>query len=78
MTEHSVLDLLGEVCPVPLLRVREAVEHLSPGESVVVETDFPRAVRNISQWCMREGHGCQIDGLASGTWQVTVTRKRIE
>lgn len=74
MVTRQVLDLLGEVCPVPLLRTQEAVAQLAPGAELVVETDFARAVRNITQWCARNQYPYQVQSLRGGIWRVVITR----
>jgi len=68
------LDLTGEVCPVPLMRTQETMDQLPPGAELVIETDYARSVRNISQWCWRQGLGCEIRERRDGTWQVTVRK----
>lgn len=71
----TVLDVLGDVCPVPLMKSKAAVGQLPHGHELLVLTDFPRAVRNITTWCNREGHSYEIEELASGSWQIRI-RKR--
>jgi TusA-related sulfurtransferase len=70
----EVLDLLGEVCPSPLLRTQEVFQRLEPDTQLVVETDFARAVRNISHWCGREGLYCRIEDLPRGLWRILIQR----
>lgn len=68
------LDLLGEVCPVPLLRTRERVKAMPRGAVLHVETDFARAVRNITHWCNREGHKYQILEPEPGVWELVIRK----
>lgn len=68
------LDLLGEVCPVPLLRTQERVARLAPGEALRVQTDFARSVRNIIDWCNREGHTYTLREPAPGVWELEIRR----
>lgn len=69
-----VLDLFGEVCPSPLLRTQEVFRQLEPDTQLIVETDFARAVRNISHWCGREGLHCRIEDMPHGAWRVLIQR----
>ncbi|HEY3369163.1 MAG TPA: sulfurtransferase TusA family protein [Symbiobacteriaceae bacterium] len=69
-----VLDLVGEVCPSPLLRTQDIFTQLRAETQLVVETDFARAVRNISHWCGREGFHCRIEDLPRGTWRIIIQR----
>ena len=43
---HS-LNLIGYVCPVPLIQTKKRFLELSKGEKLVILTEHPRAVRNI-------------------------------
>lgn len=74
MNTH-VLDLVGEVCPTPLLKTQVAFEKLAVDTQLVVETDFARAVRNISHWCGREGLQCRIVQLPRGMWRILIQRE---
>ncbi|PKM80167.1 MAG: sulfurtransferase TusA family protein [Firmicutes bacterium HGW-Firmicutes-14] len=69
------LDLLGEVCPFSLLKTRQELEKIKPGEKLTVETDFNQSVRNILKWCDNQGYGLDIAEKGSGVWQITITKK---
>lgn len=73
MTRRS-LDLFGEVCPVPLWRTQEALAELPPQSELEVETDFARAVRNITQWCARQGYPYKISEQRDGTWRILIRK----
>ncbi|MFZ5827887.1 MAG: sulfurtransferase TusA family protein [Bacillota bacterium] len=70
--KRRLLCLVGEVCPVPLMRAEEALRELQPGEELVIETDYARAVRNLSHWSHRRGLSCEIEPLPHGLWRVTL------
>lgn len=72
---HVDLDLLGEVCPVPLMRTQQAVSQMASGARLTLETDFARAVRNISQWCSREAHLYEVTEMKPSVWRIEI-RKR--
>ncbi|MBO8168747.1 MAG: sulfurtransferase TusA family protein [Thermoanaerobacteraceae bacterium] len=76
MGKKYVLDVLGEVCPVPLFKTKEKVtRELSSGDTLLVETDFPRAVRNIIDWSEKHGHHVKVIEIDEACWQVQVTKK---
>ncbi|MFZ5815566.1 MAG: sulfurtransferase TusA family protein [Bacillota bacterium] len=70
----KLLSVLGEVCPVPLLRTQEALAAMDPGEVLVVETDFARSVRNIIDWCRARGMAYTVEECGSGIWRVTIRK----
>jgi TusA-related sulfurtransferase len=67
------LNVLGEICPVPLMRTQEAVAQLAPGDELVVEVDFVRSVRNIMQWCTRHHYSYKLDDLGP-LWRITICK----
>ncbi|HWI64137.1 MAG TPA: sulfurtransferase TusA family protein [Symbiobacteriaceae bacterium] len=75
MVSRPVLDLIGEVCPVPLMRTAEAVAALPSGSELLVETDYPRALTNITQWCFRHGYTYEILDYRRGVYRVIIQVK---
>lgn len=73
MIRHK-LDLMGEVCPSPLVRTRDVLAQLPTGETLVIECDYARSVRNISHWAFKEGLDCRVDALRGGAWRITITK----
>lgn len=69
------LSVVGEVCPVPLLRTQEALAGMGPGETLTVETDFARSVRNIIDWCRRQGLPYRLEEQGGGLWRVIIYQK---
>ncbi|MFB6297120.1 MAG: sulfurtransferase TusA family protein [Salinirussus sp.] len=53
------VDVTGEVCPRPALIVRDRLGDLAPGETLVVEGDYPPAEENLRRTCTR--HGFEVD-----------------
>lgn len=66
------LDLVDEVCPVPLLRVQEAVARAAPGDTVVVRLGHARSVRNVMEWAERQGIPFAVREERGGTWELTL------
>ena len=54
--EH--VDVRGEVCPRPALIVRRRLSELEPGETLVVEGDYPPAEGNLRRTC--DTHGFDV------------------
>ncbi len=55
------LDLKGEVCPVPVMKVRDKLKEMAPGEILEVICDCPPSKRNLQRFAEKEGH--EIIGL---------------
>ncbi|MFZ5640324.1 MAG: sulfurtransferase TusA family protein [Bacillota bacterium] len=72
---EKYLNLVGEFCPLPLVKTREAVEKMSAGDVLLVKTDLSQGVRNIIKWCDNQGHDFDLDEVENGLWQITITKK---
>jgi len=68
------LDMLGEICPHPLLIAQTKLETMAVGDSLVIESDFSRSVRNILAWADKNGHSYDVEEVDTGIWQVKITK----
>ena len=50
------LNVLGTLCPVPVLRAASRVRRMAPGELLEVLGDDPLMRLDLAAWCAREGH----------------------
>lgn len=68
------LDMLGEICPHPLLMAQAKLDKMAVGDCLVIESDFSRSVRNILAWADQNGHRFDVEEVAEGIWQVKVVK----
>lgn len=50
------LDLQRLLCPMPVIRVAQAVEELKPGERILARCTDPGVLQDIPAWCRVHGH----------------------
>jgi tRNA 2-thiouridine synthesizing protein A len=50
------IDCLGLACPMPILKTREAVKHLSAGQVLEMTSDDPASDADVRSWSARTGH----------------------
>ncbi len=50
------LDARYLLCPMPVIRVSDAMARLAPGDTLTVRCTDPGALRDIPAWCRLEGH----------------------
>ncbi|OGK86288.1 MAG: hypothetical protein A2050_03930 [Candidatus Rokubacteria bacterium GWA2_73_35] len=50
------IDCVGLFCPVPILRVRDALRHMQPGQVLEMVSDDPAAPADMQSWAARSGH----------------------
>ncbi len=53
---ETKLDCLGLFCPMPVLKTREAMKQLRPGEILEMLSDDPGSEADMQSWAARTGH----------------------
>ena len=52
----TTLDCLGLYCPMPILKTREAIKSLGPGQVLEMTSDDPASEADVHAWIHRTGH----------------------
>ena len=52
----ETLDTIGQYCPVPLFKTREAIDSIDDGDVLEVLADDPAAEEDITRFVKRTGH----------------------
>lgn len=50
------IDCTGLFCPIPILKVREALKPLAVGQTLEMVADDPAADADMRSWAARTGH----------------------
>lgn len=50
------IDCLGLFCPVPILKTREVMKQLTPGQVLEMVSDDPASEADVKSWSSRTGH----------------------
>ena len=50
------LDCLGLFCPMPVVKTREALRHMDPGQVLEMTSDDPGSEADMKSWATRTGH----------------------
>lgn len=68
------LDLVGEICPHPLHMTQRQLDVMHYGDTLVVESDFDRSVRNILAWVDKAGCAYQVEESTPGVWRISIIK----
>ena len=72
----QVLEVMGMVCPFPLVEAKEAMTELSSGDELVINFDCTQATESIPRWAAEEGHTItNYEQLSDAAWTITVQKK---
>ncbi|MCB9565747.1 MAG: sulfurtransferase TusA family protein [Myxococcales bacterium] len=72
MATHE-LDCKGLNCPMPIVRLSQAMRRLEAGEQIIIEADDPAFRADLEAWVRRFGH--QIISFDAGPIQRAVVVK---
>ena len=56
MTRRHTLDARNLLCPMPVIRVQDAMESFAAGEEIEVRCTDPGAMSDVPAWCRVHGH----------------------
>ncbi len=68
------LNCFGDYCPVPLLKAKDAVKTLAPGESFMLVTDHSCVVESMEEYFSIRRHKILVDEIINGVWEITITK----
>ena len=72
----KVLEVMGMVCPFPLVEAKEAMNEMNSGDELVIEFDCTQATESIPRWAAEEGHNItNYEQLGDAAWTITVKKK---
>ncbi len=66
------LDCLGDVCPLPLMKLMQYREQIDRGESVMIVTDHSCTSESLLNYCRKQHLPVQVAEPIPGVWEITV------
>jgi len=75
-TPAETLDVLGRVCPYPLVMTKKALEKLSSGDILKVMTDAPASAEDsLPRFAEKQGFPIEIVKLEDkGYWELYIQK----
>jgi tRNA 2-thiouridine synthesizing protein A len=67
------LDARGLSCPLPLIKARQALEELKPGQSLIVLATDPEAPIDLAAFAADGGHEFAQERDGAG-WKLTLVK----
>ena len=74
--KETILDCLGEACPVPLVKTQKAMEKLAVGDVLIVQVDHSCAMKNVPEWARKDGHNVEIEEVEDGEWEIIIEKAK--
>lgn len=72
----KTLEVMGMVCPFPLVEAKKVMEELNSGDELVINFDCTQATESIPRWAAEAGHTVtNYDQLNEAAWTITIQKK---
>ena len=71
----KTLDVLGRVCPYPLVLTKKAMEKLASGEVLKVLCDAPASAEDsIPKFCEKQGFELETVKSGDANWEIFIKK----
>ncbi len=70
-----LLDCLGLLCPVPMIKAGRAIRQLDPGLTLQVLADDPGVENDFKDWCVANRHTLLSMSESAGVWTTRIRRE---
>jgi len=73
----ETLDVLGRVCPYPLVLTKKKMEQMSPGSLLKILCDAAASAEDsIPRFAAKQGYGIEVVKLEDkGYWEIYIQKK---
>ena len=65
---------LGDMCPIPLMKLKQCKELKTKGESIKLVTDHSCSVESITDFCSKNNLAIEIKEPMNGIWELYITK----
>lgn len=73
MAEHFI-DALGDICPIPNLKVQAVLQSLQSQDRIVLITDHGCTVITIKEDIARKRLKFEVEEIDNGIWRLTISK----
>jgi len=68
------LDVLGEMCPLPILRSDKVFKTMAPGDKLIVTTDHSCAMKGVPLHFRKFPARTEVIPVARGIWKIIIEK----
>jgi tRNA 2-thiouridine synthesizing protein A len=70
------IDCMGLFCPMPIVKTREAIQGMRPGELLAMLSDDPASDADLRSWCQITGNDLLEVSRQAGVFRFLVRKTR--
>lgn len=71
-----ILDCLGEICPVPVMRLQKALKDNAGDAELLLITDHSCVPKSVGEFCRSKKLGYAADEVMNGVWELRITPRK--
>lgn len=68
------IDCFGDICPIPIIKIKKQLEITEIGESFMVVTDHSCVSASIEEFLKSSKTNYEIDEVMNGVWEIIITK----
>ncbi|WP_176461697.1 sulfurtransferase TusA family protein [Anaeromicrobium sediminis] len=68
------LDVTGEFCPIPIIRIKAALKKSDVGEPIIITTDHSCVAQNISETFSKNTLSMTSEEIMNGIWEIIIKK----
>ncbi|MFT8318820.1 MAG: sulfurtransferase TusA family protein [Sporolactobacillus sp.] len=73
---QKTLEVMGQVCPFPLIEAKKAIEDIHSGDELIIHFDCTQATESLPRWAAEAGHTItNYEQLGDAAWTISVKKK---
>lgn len=69
------INCLGDMCPIPLLKLKECKALQHKGETVKLVTDHSCSVESITEFCEKHELAVTVTEPMNGIWELFIEKR---
>ena len=68
------LDCLGDMCPIPLMKLNQHLNLLGSGEPLMLITDHSCVLESVTLYCRQRGLRFRVQEPMNGIWELIIEK----
>lgn len=72
----KTIDCLGEICPVPILKLQAVIDTIKAGEVYMIVTDHSCSCTSIRDFCKANHFHYEENEVINGVWEIVIAANK--
>lgn len=68
------LDCFGEICPIPIMKIKKAYSELLTGDTLLATTDHICVVESVEAFLASSQSTYSVTETMTGVWEITIIK----